>query len=235
TVYMPRPVPPAAQVNVAAAPRYVEEERRGQPWWIWLLILLALALLAAAGFIGAQFFTGFGPGGSPPPSTPQFALPNWEGDPISAVRLDAERLGLTIDPAPREASDTIPADSVIRTDPEPGTPVVRGDTIRVVVSSGEETVEVPTLAGQRRDEARVTLANRGLELGAVTSEPSDQAEGIVLRSDPQPGVEVPVGSSVNIVLSSGPTPTPTPTPTPPPTPTPTPTPVPPVITPLPTV
>jgi serine/threonine-protein kinase len=76
------------------------------------------------------------------------------------------------------------------------------------------------LLGQTRSEATTTLTTAGLVLGAVTSEPSNQPAGEVIRSNPTAGVQVGKGSQVDIVLSSGPTPSPTPSPTPVPTPTP---------------
>ncbi|HET9497335.1 MAG TPA: PASTA domain-containing protein, partial [Candidatus Limnocylindria bacterium] len=90
-----------------------------------------------------------------------------------------------------------------------------------------ETVDVPRLVGQTRDEANATLVQANLVLGSVTQEFSDQPEGTVIRSNPAEGTTVEVGDQVDIVLSRGPEPTPTPQPTPPPTPPPTPTPPPP--------
>jgi serine/threonine-protein kinase len=197
------------------------DERQGQPWWIWLLALLAVLLLGAMGFVGAQLLGNLGPGGSSAsPSAEEFALPNWEGLTLSAARADAERRGLEVNPID-EASDDVDQGRVIRTDPEAGEQVQEGDTIDVFVSSGEDTVNVPNLVGQTRDEARGTLDRAGLTLGSVSSEPSDQEAGTVIRSDPPSGVGVARDSQVNIVLSSGPTPSPEPTPSPVPTPEPT--------------
>jgi len=217
------------------------DERQGQPWWIWLLALLAVLLLGAMGFVGAQLLGNLEPGGSSAsPSAEEFALPNWEGLTLSAARADAERRGLEVNPID-EASDDVDQGRVIRTDPEAGEQVQEGDTIDVFVSSGEDTVNVPNLTGQTREEARNTLERAGLALGSVTSEPSDQEAGTVIRSDPTAGVPRPRDSQVNIVLSSGPTPSPEPTPSPVPTPeptqppTPTPEPTPPSVEPTPTV
>ena len=102
----------------------------------------------------------------------------------------------------------------------------RGDTVQVVVSSGTEQVPVPNLIGQTRQEATDTLRSKGLELGQVTSEPSDRPAGEVIATNPSAGVPVGVGSQVDLVLSLGPTPSPSPSPTPVPTPSPTPLPTP---------
>jgi serine/threonine-protein kinase len=109
---------------------------------------------------------------------------------------------------------------VVRTEPEAGTEVREGDEITVFVSSGEETVPVPSLIGQTRNEANITLTQAGLRLGNVEEEFSDRPVGTVIRSNPTAGTEVPLDEQVDLVLSRGPEPTPTPAPTPPPTPTP---------------
>jgi serine/threonine protein kinase len=206
--------------------RYPEPSDEGQPWWIWLLAVLAVILLATIGFLGSQVIGGLS-GGSPTPTPTGLTVPNWVGDPIASVRLDAIRLHIVLDELDPEPSDTVPVDRVIRTDPEAGTPVEPGDTVQVVVSSGTEQVPVPNLIGQTRQEATDTLRSKGLELGQVTSEPSDRPAGEVIATNPSAGVPVGVGSQVDLVLSLGPTPSPSPSPTPVPTPSPTPEPPPP--------
>ena len=213
-------------------PRYPEPRDEGQPWWIWLLAVLAVLLLGTIGFLGAQLLGGLGPNSSPSPTPSGLTVPDWVGDPIAGVRADAELLGLILDEQ-QEPSDTVPVDRVIRTDPEAETPVERGDTVRVWVSSGTEQVAVPVLIGQTRAEATATLQAVGLQLGAVSSEPSDRPAGEVISTNPSAGVQVGVGSQVDLVLSLGPTPSPSPSPTP--VPTPSPTPVPPPPTPSPSV
>jgi len=244
TLYVPPPVArPSDRMPRSAAPpppRRSQAARAGdgpgQPWWIWLLAVLAVVLLGTVGFLGAQVLGGLGPGTTPSPTPQELTLPNWEGETIAAVRVDARQRGLELDEI-REPSDTVEVDRVISTDPAAGSTVAEGDTIEVHVSSGQDTVSVPRLIGQTREEAVTSLTAVGLLLGQVTEEPSAQTAGTVIRSDPAAGTSWPRGEQVDIVLSTGPTPSPTPSPTPTPTPTPvptpTPTPVPPVETPTP--
>jgi serine/threonine protein kinase len=206
--------------------RYPEPSDEGQPWWIWLLAVLAVILLATIGFLGSQVIGGLA-GGSPTPTPTGLTVPNWVGDPIAGVRADADRLGIVLDEQPPEPSDTVPVDRVIRIDPESGTPVERGDTVQVWVSSGTEQVPVPNLIGQNRQEAVATLQANDLQLGRVTFEASDRPADEVIATNPSAGVPVGVGSQVDLVLSLGPTPSPSPSPTPVPTPSPTPEPPPP--------
>jgi serine/threonine-protein kinase len=209
----PAPPPPVAPPPPAPPPK------KQRPWWIWLLAILAVIMLGAMGYLAAQLLGDGNATESPSPSAETFELPDWEGDPITAVRLEADELGLDLDEEP-EFSEDVPEDSVVRTDPEAGSLVREGDTIIVFVSGGEESVAVPTVIGQTRAEANITLTQAGLRLGSVEEEFSDRPEGTVIRTNPAAGTEVPLDSQVDIVLSRGPEPTPTPAPTPPPTPTP---------------
>jgi serine/threonine protein kinase len=216
---VPPPISPDEVPATAPPPPYVPPgppPKKDRPWWIWVLAFLAVILLGAMGFLGAELFGGRD---EPSPSPESFSLPNWEGDSITAVRLDAEDLGLELDEQP-DFSEDVDEDDVIRTDPDAGTQVSEGDTITVFVSTGQETTEVPVLVGQTSAQAQAVLASADLVLGAVDDEFSDRPEGTVIRSDPAAGTTVDVGSQVDLVLSRGPQPTPTPAPTPPPTPTP---------------
>jgi eukaryotic-like serine/threonine-protein kinase len=233
TVYIPPPVAmPSDRAPRMAAPPPPRRSQaapygrsQGQPWWIWLLALLAVVLLGAIGFLGAQVLGSLGPGATPSPSAVEVTIPNWEGQTITSVRISADDAGLVLDER-NEASDTVELNRVIRTDPAAGEQAHEGDTVVVYVSSGADTVSVPRLIGQTRDEARATLEAAGLQLGAVTEEPAAQAAGTVIRSDPPASTDWPRGNQVDIVLSLGPTPSPSPSPSPTPEPTPVPTPIP---------
>ena len=236
TIYLPPPSPtsqPATLAPRVTLPRYADEPSRGQPWWTWLLLLLALGLLFAVGFVGVQIFRGLGPASTPTPEVTLVEIPRWAGQPITAVRLDAEdrRLELL---EHAENNNDVARDVVIRTEPGPGEEVRPGSVVEVWVSLGPRMVEVPQVFGQTRAEAVRSLERAGLVLGPVRLEASNQPAETALRTEPTAGIEVREGSSVALVLSSGPAPTPTPMPTPPPPPTPEPSPPPPPPTPTPT-
>ncbi|MDQ2935264.1 MAG: PASTA domain-containing protein, partial [Chloroflexota bacterium] len=222
TVYVPPRVSrPADRVPVAPR-RQIEREREGTPWWIWLLLLLGIVLLATIGFLGAQLFAGLSPGVAPSPSASSLAVPNWVGDPISQVLAEAADLGLKVDRRD-ENSDQVAQNAVIRTEPPAGEPVKKGSTVIVFVSKGKQQVTVPPLQGQTRDEAGRTLAANGLSLGNVDQRyDATVADGAVIGSSPPAGQRVDKGRSVDIVLSRGPSPSPSPSPTPTPVPTPAP-------------
>jgi len=89
-----------------------------------------------------------------------------------------------------------------------------------------QTVAVPNVEGKLEADATATVVGAGLT-PSIVSEPSDRVTvGRVIRVDPKVGSQVPVGTPVTIVVSTGPKPQPTqppPEPEPEPTPAPTPT------------
>jgi serine/threonine-protein kinase len=154
------------------------------------------------------------------------SVPNCDDVALATLRTQATDLGLILDPED-ENSDDVEQGRVIRCDPATGQQVEEGSHVTAFVSAGEEEVAVPRLRGQTLDQARQTLSDEGLSVGAIDREPDPSVpDGSVIRSEPNEGVEVPAGSQVDLVISTGPTPSPTPSPTPTPTPQPTPTPIP---------
>ena len=103
-----------------------------------------------------------------------------------------------------EPSDTIPVDTIIRTDPPAGTSVGERQMITVYVSSGANQVKIPMLTGLTEAEAAGVLANLKLTLGTITQGNSGSVEsGKVIESIPGLNMEVPEGTAVNLVVSNG--------------------------------
>ena len=103
-----------------------------------------------------------------------------------------------------EVSDTVPADTIIRTDPAAGTKVPEKTVITVYVSSGKNTVKIPTLAGLTEAEAATALATAKLTLGTITqANSSTVAAGMVIESDPVINSDVAEGTVVNLIISNG--------------------------------
>ena len=77
---------------------------------------------------------------------------------------------------------------------------------------GTEQVTVPDLAGRTAAEAEAELAAAGLEVGPPVRRTDDAVPvDVVIETDPPSGDEVAPGSSVSLVLSSGPNATTVPT------------------------
>jgi len=102
-------------------------------------------------------------------------------------------------------------DVVVKTDPEYEDDVKAGDSITLYVSRGKEEVEeavVPNLEGKTKSQAKKALEEEGLELGNVEMAYSDTvAKGLVIKQDTKAKSKLPIGATVDIVVSKGPKPT----------------------------
>ncbi len=79
----------------------------------------------------------------------------------------------------------------------------KGDTIKVKVSKGQETVEVPPLTRMNQELARDQLTKRGL-VPDFKSKPSTEIEkGNVIETDPPEGTEVHKGQTILVYVSMG--------------------------------
>ncbi|MEY3538201.1 MAG: hypothetical protein RL645_1015 [Actinomycetota bacterium] len=103
-----------------------------------------------------------------------------------------------------ETSDTVPADSVISTDPAAGTKVPPNTTITLHISTGKNAVIMPNLAGMDEAAASAALAAVKLSLGTITQVNSASVKaGLVVTSDPAANAQVPEGTVVNLSVSNG--------------------------------
>ncbi len=103
-----------------------------------------------------------------------------------------------------EPSDTVPAESIIRTDPVAGTLVPPNTTITVVISTGKATIQMPNLLGMDEAAATAAIASAKLTLGTISQVNSATAPlGQVISSDPMAGTAVSAGTIVNLSISNG--------------------------------
>jgi serine/threonine-protein kinase len=67
-------------------------------------------------------------------------------------------------------------------------------------------VTLPDVTGQPYDAANVTLTGKGLRVNKQTAASENVAANSVISMNPQPGAQVPKGSTVDLVVSAGPAP-----------------------------
>jgi hypothetical protein len=95
--------------------------------------------------------------------------------------------------------------SVISESPTAGTQVNAGASVNLVVSTGPAQVAVPNVVGSTQAAASTAITNAGLVVGTVTNASSGTvASGSVISESPTAGTQVTTGSSVNLVVSTGP-------------------------------
>ncbi len=172
-----------------------EDEPRPRRALLWTLIVIALA--AVAGIIALLALNGDRTAAADTVRIP--SLVNFTGHTASS---DLTALGLV----PRrevEASDTVRADLVTRTEPAAGEDVKVGSSVTTFISSGPDQVTVPDVTGQPQDEARAALKAAGLTVGAVLTEDLPVDKGDVTRTKPAADATVPAGQKVTIYIASG--------------------------------
>jgi serine/threonine-protein kinase len=99
-------------------------------------------------------------------------------------------------------SDTVPAGTVIGTDPAAGTPITKGSTVKVLVSTGSNLVDVPNVVGQTKAEAEQLLFSTlgfGLTETMVNAGPANK--GKVVAQSPSSG-KAPKGSAIALSIGS---------------------------------
>ncbi|WP_258371654.1 Stk1 family PASTA domain-containing Ser/Thr kinase [Curtobacterium sp. MCBD17_023] len=165
--------------------------------WIWLGILLTIAVIAAV----AYFVVNLEPG--KPPVSSSIKVPSVAGQTYKDARQRLLTRGLT-PVGVGESSDDVAKNDVIRSEPGSGTSVARKQEVRVVYSTGPEEVAVPDVGSAAQDAATEQLEDAGFVVGAVTSDYSATIpEGTVMSTDPASGGTLPKGSVIDLVVSNG--------------------------------
>jgi len=133
-------------------------------------------------------------------------VPDVVGMTLQAAQTALSVYNLTVDIF-EACSNTVPAGSVIRTDPAAGMQVNSGTVVHLVVSNGPCSVTVPDVTKKPVDIARQEITDAGLTVGQETEACSDtEPAGNVISSDPAAGTTVQPGAVVHLVVSSGPCP-----------------------------
>lgn len=99
---------------------------------------------------------------------------------------------------------TAPKRYVLAQTPAAGTSVGDEVTVTLDVSAGQIRASVPSVVGMSQDDAVTALRGANLEVGQVVERPATEARGTVLSSQPEPGQQVPQGTPVELVVSTGP-------------------------------
>ena len=100
------------------------------------------------------------------------------------------------------SSDKYGADAVIETVPAADEPLVAGQTVILRVSTGPETVTVPTFTGQDIANAVQNAQDLGLTVGEITYDTFSFApQGQVIEQSIEPTSEVPGGTKISFTVS----------------------------------
>lgn len=109
----------------------------------------------------------------------------------------------TLEQAP---SDSITKGYVISTDPVDGAAADEGSEIKIIISTGPETVmtKVPQLKGLSKDAAIAKIESSNLSIGSISTAESDLDAGTVIDQNIAAGTEIEEHTKISITVSSGP-------------------------------
>jgi serine/threonine-protein kinase len=210
TYYAPPPPPPP--------PR---DERGGSRAWVWLFVVLLIAAAVALAYI---ILTGDddSPGRTDPTTIESTEASTEETVTTEETATTAAEVtvpdvqGLSADDAVAELEDAglqarivqvvseEPEGTVLAQSPGAGETLAEGDTVRINVSRGVESIAVPDVLRETAAEAQATLTNAGFRVATIEQPSEDVPEGSVVSQTPQPGVEAARNTVVRLVVSSGP-------------------------------
>ncbi len=182
--------------------RRATKRRAARGGWIFALVVLLTALAAGAGW-----WFGSGPGSL-------VAVADVSGMSFDAARdVLAEDSLIAVEQG--ENSLDVPAGDVVRTDPEPGTRVDKGETVDVYLSLGPAEVTIPALAGMSEAQAREVFTTNRIDVGDSAKQFSSDidkdaviAASVIPREDGDAvkctdGCTVHQGDAATLVVSAG--------------------------------
>jgi serine/threonine-protein kinase len=120
---------------------------------------------------------------------------------VNAAQQDLAGFGL-VPKISQTTSETVAPNHVIRQNPLPGSKLVKGAQVELVISSGAPFVPVPSIVGYTSSDAQRELASSKLRARIVErygNEPKDQVVAIA----PAPGQQLREGSLVTLTVSRG--------------------------------
>jgi serine/threonine-protein kinase len=130
-------------------------------------------------------------------------VPNVVNRKIEDARDELEGAGLQVAVTPRP-DERVARDVVISQSPPGNAKAPRNSTVNLVVSSGTPEVQVPPLTNTPEDEAERILRGAGFGVDKALASSTSVPQGRVIRTEPAAGTPLEEGSTVTLIVSSGP-------------------------------
>jgi eukaryotic-like serine/threonine-protein kinase len=168
-------------------------------WWVWVVVLGLLAILGVFLFFLAKNLL------RPAPAV-QVAVPNVVNQKLADAKRILEAKGFQVpDSAITRVTDPSKAPGTVTAQaPTAGTRAAKNSTVHLTVVKAPATVTIPPVAGLTADEAQSTLEHLGFVVDRTEEASSTVDPDHVIRTEPAEGTDQPHGSTVKLVVSSGP-------------------------------
>lgn len=137
--------------------------------------------------------------------TQELRMPSVVGMTRSAAEEALRNLGITtieVETTPVDSSKQV--DIVITQNPSSKSYISPTTNVKLVVGAEQQKVAVPNVVGSTQDDATTTLKNAGFEVSVTQEASSDVPNGQVIRQSPLANQRVVSGTTVTIVVSTGP-------------------------------
>ncbi|MDN6603725.1 Stk1 family PASTA domain-containing Ser/Thr kinase [Brevibacterium sp.] len=189
------PDPETGAVSTIMAKQDEPPPPRRSRAWIWIGSIFVLLALAAVALWVYEI--------NKPPDIIQVEVTdvaNMDADEAESALIQQ---GLRVD-RDESYSEDVDEGKAIKTDPPGGQRVEQDSVVKLIISSGPESVKVPDVSGKAEEDARKILNDGKLQAGTHISQNSPDVEkGVVIETKPGTGSEVDVDSNVDLVVSSG--------------------------------
>ncbi|MDR0331588.1 MAG: PASTA domain-containing protein, partial [Chitinispirillales bacterium] len=120
-------------------------------------------------------------------------------------RLDLRKGGFNVGNVRKAFSESVSADNIIETFPPSGTITSRAMDVDLIISRGPKPTHavMPNVIGESLSEAKKKIVDASLKVGAVTYQNnSTLVPGTVMSQSASPGANVPLESSIDLVISA---------------------------------
>jgi serine/threonine-protein kinase len=131
------------------------------------------------------------------------SVPGVVGRSLDEARDILTTAGFTVRVEPSPDEDA-PVDQVTEQDPAPQEEAPKGSAVTLFVGSAPEGIEVRDVTGRTEGDAEGLLQGDGFKTSSTTEPSSTVAKGRVIRTEPGAGGTRPEGSTITLVVSSGP-------------------------------
>lgn len=163
-----------------------------------LVIILACILVFSIAMGGTYLALSLG-------KTKEVQIPNLQGLTKEEAEQKAKELKIKVEVSEEKYHLEIPEGQIIEQDPkyQDNYKIKEGSTIKIVISKGQEIVEMPKVVGKTRDEATSALKEIGLEVKVEEEFSDDVEKNYIIKQEIKEGEKIPAGTTVTIYSSMG--------------------------------
>ena len=122
-------------------------------------------------------------------------------DAYDLLKESSENITIT---STEEYSDTIEKGQIMEQYPDEGTDVSEDGQVRLVISAGKESFDIPDVSNYSEQQAATVLTDLGFVVNRDYKSSNDITEGKVISTSPASGSKAVKGDAITVIVSSGP-------------------------------